>query len=167
MGSCYTCQNVTTIPPDQMKTINLMDYQEFFFFQIEAITKQEKNNLFLSFEIFNAYLEDQIKFSPYPVFIMKWEIGYALRTLTQFIDNSNEWITFIQGSDYNTALNIFNCVEDENNIDVYEQFQQWELIKISLNSLVKEETQFKNYLAFQYFRQILRYLQQQIIELKD
>lgn len=65
-----------------MKTINLMDYQEFFFFKIEAITKQEKNNLFLSFEIFNAYLEDQIKFSRYPVFIMKWEIGYALRTLT-------------------------------------------------------------------------------------
>lgn len=101
--------------------MNLISYRDGLLEKIQKIREGKTNNLLLTFEIFNIFFEDHNKFNPDAVFIMKWEICYALKTATKIIDDKEEWKGFIENkANYENALTLFNCDEykSKNDIDI-------------------------------------------------
>ncbi|CAD8101952.1 unnamed protein product [Paramecium sonneborni] len=164
MGACQACKNVEIekmYNPEQKITL-VTDYCNKILQNIDDINISSQNRLFLSLKIFNFFFRDQEKKFPEPVFMMKWELDYALRTATKLIDNTEEWINFIQGQDYIDVLKMLKCDDYKDKQD-QKIDSQWEFIKIDLNSLVETNL---DYPGKKYFIQIYKYLVQQIKDLK-
>lgn len=102
--------------------MNLISNRDRLLEKIQKIIREgEMNNLLLTFEIFNIFFKDQITEYSEAVFIMKWEICYALKTATKIIDDEEEWKRFIENkANYENALTLFNCDEykSKNDIDI-------------------------------------------------